>query len=520
MECRSSSHLRPAVVALFLTTGVGGFSPGGLHALHPSSIQREITFKMALSVDIPLPIAERLEENGIIELNALQKLSIDTAQRGIDMIIHAETGSGKTLCFALPLLQQLSGDMPLQGLVLVPTLELAAQTTRVLNALQPGSAAALSRDTHELPLAPILIGPPTMVLRMLQAPGGWAASLAGRPDGAAPAKPITPAQKPPPQQRTASLLPRERIRALRCVVLDEADAMIMPLGRYATHKQKAKRETSPKEAATLVRLLCEQCKPLPHEQTEKREGGLQVLAASATVGRPLRRELASLCGRSFEILRAEDATAAQATEGAPGAGVRPVGLAAGISISVVTSDRDNWLAALHDVLRTERSRAPLFFTRPGRSLASEIGLLKQCDLDARTLEEAVLAQEEITARTAIASASTSTDGRSADPSLLVATPSGARGLDLHGVDLVVILGVPASADALVHLAGRTARQGLAGKVVMLADTEEADARLPALGAQLGVDFRKDRRHVAERAERWVQMLQVHEKIVGAERKGI
>ena len=103
--------------------------------------------------------------------------------------------------------------------------------------------------------------------------------------------------------------------------------------------------------------------------------------------------------------------------------------------------------------------------------------------------------------------------------LLVATPSGARGLDLHGLGLVVIVGVPKSADEFVHLAGRTARNGASGRVVVLATPEEADARFPTLGSQLGVDFSADRRHVEGVQERWADMWRVHQKIVGAASKG-
>ena len=103
--------------------------------------------------------------------------------------------------------------------------------------------------------------------------------------------------------------------------------------------------------------------------------------------------------------------------------------------------------------------------------------------------------------------------------LLVATPSGARGLDLHGLGLVVIVGVPKTADEFVHLAGRTARNGARGRVLVLASPQEADSRLPSLGSQLGVDFTVDRRHVEAFDEKWAEMWRVHEKIVGAASKG-
>ena len=49
------------------------------------------------------------------------------------------------------------------------------------------------------------------------------------------------------------LLERGALRELRAVVLDEADAMIQPLSRYATVKQKSTRESHPKEVGSRAR---------------------------------------------------------------------------------------------------------------------------------------------------------------------------------------------------------------------------------------------------------------------------
>ena len=73
-------------------------------------------------------------------------------------------------------------------------------------------------------------------------------------------------------------LQRATVGGVRTIVVDEADALLRPLSKCATHEQKERRESHPKEAATLLKLLC-----------EARGAGAQVLAASATVGRPLRR---------------------------------------------------------------------------------------------------------------------------------------------------------------------------------------------------------------------------------------
>ena len=470
----------------------------------------------------PLPerLTDSLRDNGIAKLNSLQDAALDVTLRGLDTIIHADTGSGKTLCFALPMLSLIApANRNLQGIVLAPTLELAAQTAQVFNALQPESATALSRETTELPNAPVVVGPPAMMLRLLSS------SAAGR----------------------SAPLPRELLRSLRTVVVDEADALLMPLGKYSTLKERMQREDHPKEATVLLEQLCAAL-----------GDKVQIVAASATVGRPLRRALAATCDRPFELVRVADGVGLAGNEAVPattvgrladvpldGPAKRAVSLAPGISVEIVTSESDNVLAAVHDVLRAERVPLPLLFISPGRSLVAELKLLRQCDLDAVALDEAIMSKVSDTTRVLAApradaegggevpvglqasapdaaaapSMATPTVGQlDTPPRLLVATPSGARGLDLPGLDLVIIHGVPPSADSLVHLAGRTARQGACGKAVIITTPEEADARLPAIGSQLGIDLSAQRRHVATRDERLAQMWTVHSKIIHAEEK--
>jgi superfamily II DNA/RNA helicase len=68
---------------------------------------------------------------GYTEPTAIQQAAIPPALRGADILGAAQTGSGKTAAFVLPLLQSLIAhrDSPrqLHGLVLAPTRELAAQ---------------------------------------------------------------------------------------------------------------------------------------------------------------------------------------------------------------------------------------------------------------------------------------------------------------------------------------------------------------------------------------------------------
>lgn len=91
------------------------------------------SFKDLGVVDVLCEAAERLKWK---EPSKIQKESIPLALEGKDVIGLAETGSGKTGAFALPILQALL-DKPqrLFALVLTPTRELAFQIAEQFNAL-------------------------------------------------------------------------------------------------------------------------------------------------------------------------------------------------------------------------------------------------------------------------------------------------------------------------------------------------------------------------------------------------
>src|SRR4051812_16230155 len=80
-----------------------------------------------------LPLLKRaLEQAGYATPTPIQERAIPAILRGHDLLARAQTGSGKTAAFALPLLQRftLASSAPprrVRSLVLVPTRELAAQ---------------------------------------------------------------------------------------------------------------------------------------------------------------------------------------------------------------------------------------------------------------------------------------------------------------------------------------------------------------------------------------------------------
>src|SRR5690606_9459215 len=77
------------------------------------------------------PLLDAIQAAGYSEPTPIQKVAIPPALRGRDVLGCAQTGTGKTAAFCLPMLQLIharSGEQSaLKGLILAPTRELAAQ---------------------------------------------------------------------------------------------------------------------------------------------------------------------------------------------------------------------------------------------------------------------------------------------------------------------------------------------------------------------------------------------------------
>ncbi|MCL1600445.1 MAG: DEAD/DEAH box helicase [Actinomycetia bacterium] len=96
--------------------------------------QNATTFA-GLGIDTDL--VEELDSQGITSPFPIQEMTMEDALAGRDITGKAETGSGKTLAFGLPMIMHVTKGRPKrpQGLVLVPTRELAVQVTKALTPL-------------------------------------------------------------------------------------------------------------------------------------------------------------------------------------------------------------------------------------------------------------------------------------------------------------------------------------------------------------------------------------------------
>jgi ATP-dependent RNA helicase DeaD len=74
-------------------------------------------------------IMQAIDEAGFKEPSPVQKEAIPLVLEGHDIIAQAQTGTGKTAAFGLPIMNQMKADGSVEGLVIVPTRELAMQVS-------------------------------------------------------------------------------------------------------------------------------------------------------------------------------------------------------------------------------------------------------------------------------------------------------------------------------------------------------------------------------------------------------
>ncbi len=93
-----------------------------------------MTKKTFHDLGVAEPLLAALREQAITDPFPIQELTIPLALAGSDLIGQARTGTGKTLAFGLPLLQQVEvGGDGVQALVVTPTRELCLQVTADLS---------------------------------------------------------------------------------------------------------------------------------------------------------------------------------------------------------------------------------------------------------------------------------------------------------------------------------------------------------------------------------------------------
>eukprot|EP00002_Diphylleia_rotans_P016608 TRINITY_DN3233_c0_g1_i2.p1 TRINITY_DN3233_c0_g1~~TRINITY_DN3233_c0_g1_i2.p1 ORF type:complete len:351 (+),score=62.19 TRINITY_DN3233_c0_g1_i2:46-1098(+) len=128
---------------------------------------------------LPQHILDSLSLCGFSVPSPVQQSVIPIARLGIDVIAQAKAGTGKTLAFGVPLLEQMKPhNQALQALVLSPTREIAYQTHGVLHAI--GSAVenlccslfiggtAMQTDAMQIKHSHVAVGTPGRIRALIE----------------------------------------------------------------------------------------------------------------------------------------------------------------------------------------------------------------------------------------------------------------------------------------------------------------------------------------------------------------
>ena len=97
--------------------------------VHPVPETDRTFDELGLAPELRLAVAEM----GWVHPTPIQAALVPTALTGRDVVGLAETGSGKTAAFALPMVQRLEPGQGITGLILSPTREITLQTKAFLD---------------------------------------------------------------------------------------------------------------------------------------------------------------------------------------------------------------------------------------------------------------------------------------------------------------------------------------------------------------------------------------------------
>ncbi|RLI98426.1 MAG: ATP-dependent helicase [Candidatus Aenigmatarchaeota archaeon] len=118
-------------------------------------------------------LLESIKRLGFEELTPIQERCIPAILEGRDVVGQAETGSGKTVAFALPVVQKIAPGKGPQVLALAPTRELCIQITDVFKDLGSGlglkvisvyGGVGIEGQIRDIPSADIIVGTPGRIL--------------------------------------------------------------------------------------------------------------------------------------------------------------------------------------------------------------------------------------------------------------------------------------------------------------------------------------------------------------------
>ncbi|KAF7321335.1 ATP-dependent rRNA helicase [Mycena kentingensis (nom. inval.)] len=358
------------------------------------------TFQELAVID---PLLEALSQLKFTSPTDIQAQVIPHALAGRDIIGVAETGSGKTAAFALPILQKLWDEPKPQifACVLAPTRELAFQISQQFESLGTGMGV---RST-------VIVGG---VENMTQA-----VALAKRPHIVV----ATPGRLLWHLENTKGF----SLKSIKFLVMDEADRLLdMDFG------------------PVIDKIL----KLVPTERTTYLFSATMTSKVAklqrASLSNPVKVEVSSRCVHT--LIHAPSTTNAQTR-------YQTVSTLLQYYLFIPLKDKETYLVSLVNSLV---QNSMIIFTRTVHDTDRLSVLLRTLGLSAVPLHGSLSQSSRLGALAKF---------KSGSRKILVATDVASRGLDIPTVDLVINYDTPTHSKDYIHRVGRTARAGRAGKAI-------------------------------------------------------
>ncbi|EGD72531.1 hypothetical protein PTSG_00554 [Salpingoeca rosetta] len=441
--------------------------------------------KLGLNALLAAPLAEW----NIITPTDVQAKGWKPISFGNNTLLAAHTGTGKTLAYALPIVQRyIDNDLTFprySTLCLVPTRELAVQVHSVFVALLSAVVGDKASQHVHCVVKGIENSTPKKQLRKLKRENP-------------PIIIATPA-------RFLELLEKHPIAdEVETVVLDEADKLLDPLSRYASPKQKQNRERHPRPTTTIMDLIVYRRKfgpgedRRPYRQMAQRP---QVICASASLTTRVKRELVQRGWCAPQSITTVSLTDGQTLPDNLQHFVVNDAVCAKFDMPYIgagstASQADCLFAQLEWTLSALAPATALVFVPTSVPVKDTTNRIAQFRARTRTAVDAIAVYEHVHAATSPADAAQRREDLLARfasatperPVVGVANMDAIRGLDIPNVELACIVGTPRTHVDYLHIAGRVGRGNRQGTVVVFAYDEQQQKRVDQMARKLRISI--------------------------------
>lgn len=370
-------------------------------------------------------ILKGLAEASFVTPSEIQAMLIPRALEGVDILGQARTGTGKTAAFAIPILQKATRGEGAQGLILVPTRELAIQVETEISrlgkytpirtmAVYGGQKIALQvkRLRHN---PEIIVGTPGRVIDLLE-------------------------------RRLLDL------RNIRIVVLDEVDRMLDigfrdDIRNILSRIQGLRPSLEPQNEPVSLSAEDQESPQVGQVPVEP----VQTIFVSATISEEIERLARRYMREPVEKLIA------------PGADEKPtVAQVAQFSLSVGVWDKYRLLKAL---LEAEKPELAIVFTRTKHGAEKLAAKLHADGIQCREIHGNLNQSKRDRVMKGF---------RHGKFDVLVATDLASRGIDVADISHIINYDIPDDPEVYVHRIGRTARMGAQGRAFTFVQPDQGE----------------------------------------------